>query len=320
MASQYVVRNVTEGDIATADGVFIYCVGFETRSSFIIKEIRPGRMHLAVVYGSGRTLSFEDNLAFAKKEGFRLVEDTREEIEAKLRNVVIPEIRRVHGSVHVVVDVSSMDRGVMASVLISVLDEMASGDTLKVLYAPSEFREPKLELLPIRRIGAVHPRISGEVDSPRKDRALFLGVGFEYGVSLNVMDNHEPDVSFIFRPQGFDERFANRVASANFYFDFGEQRDCEIIDYHLSNSSGVYDVISSLVVSMKHSTSILAVPLGPKILSAVMILTGYVHQPSVSVIRYSLASWNYHHDVTAAGMVVGFEVRKIGRGDDPHRT
>ena len=75
MASQYVVRNVTEGDIATADGVFIYCVGFETRSSFIIKEIRPGRMHLAVVYGSGRTLSFEDNLAFAKKEGFRLVED-----------------------------------------------------------------------------------------------------------------------------------------------------------------------------------------------------------------------------------------------------
>jgi hypothetical protein len=45
-----------------------------------------------------------------------------------------------------------------------------------------------------------------------------------------------------------------------------------------------------------------------------MILVGYLHQPSVSVVRYSLATWNYHHDVTAAGKVVGFEAVKVDRG------
>jgi hypothetical protein len=203
-----------------------------------------------------------------------------------------------------------MNRAVMAGVLVTVLDMLRHGDTLSILYAPSKFREPGLELLPIQRIGAPHPRISGEVASPRKGRVLLLGVGFEYGVSLNILDSHEPDESFVFRPIGFDDKFDDAVKRANFGFDFGE-RDYEVIDYHLNNAAALYDDISSLVVSMKHSTTILAVPLGPKLLSAIMIFVGYVHQPSVSVIRYSLASWNYRHDVTPAGMVVGIEITKV---------
>jgi hypothetical protein len=314
MASQFLVRNLAI-DERVDDGLFVHCIGFETRSGFIARERRDqSTQTLAIAYTEGRTLSFGENLEFAKRMGFEIIGDERRVIEEALKHRIIPAARRRRGAVQVVIDVSSMDRAVMSSVLIAVLDSMVAGDKMRLLYAPSAFQEPNLELLPIKHVETAHPRISGEVDSPGKGRALLLGVGFEYGVSLNVLDHQEPDVSFIFRPQGFDNRFSISVQRANFGFDFGEQRDYEIIDYHLGKMAFVYDAISSVVVSMKHSMSIVAVPLGPKILSAVMILVGYVHQPSVSVVRYSLSTWDYYHDVVAAGMVVGLEVLKVNRG------
>ena len=115
-----------------------------------------------------------------------------------------------------------------------------------------------------------------------------LRLGYEYGVSLSILEAHEPDISFIFRPNGVDERFKQAVLDANFGFDFGE-RNYEIIDYFLHDMAGAYDDISSLIVSAKHNNTITVVPMGPKILSAVMILAGRLHQPHVSVLRYSVA-------------------------------
>jgi hypothetical protein len=139
-----------------------------------------------------------------------------------------------------------------------------------------------------------------------------MGLGYEYRVSLSILETHEPDMSFIFRPNGADERFVRAVSKANFGFDFGD-RNYEIIDYYINDMAGAYDDISSLINSSKDSNSIVCVPMGPKILSAVMILAGRVHQPRVSVLRYSVATIGHFNDSSAAGVITGISVEMIKR-------
>ena len=210
MTSRYLVRDLHEGKLNRDAALFVYCVGFETRSRFIAESnSQLARRTLAVVYDEGRTLSFSDNMTFAEKMRFQTVDIGAENFTEKLGREIA--IAKANASLHVVVDVSSMNWAVMASVLVSVLDAMNNGDTLNVLYAPSEFKEPKLELLPIQKVGAPHPRVSGEIANPRKGRALLLGLGFEYGVSLNILDSQEPDISFIFRPNGLTNASPNAL-------------------------------------------------------------------------------------------------------------
>jgi hypothetical protein len=204
------------------------------------------------------------------------------------------------------IDVSSMDRSVMATVLVSTLRVMKPDDTLVLLYSSAEFVKPSLHLRPIRSIGAAHPAISGLVGDPHLRRALILGLGYEYGVALNVIETHDPDESFIFRPIGADSKYLDWMKKANFDFDFGERR-YEIIDYHLANLSALYDTLSSLIFSMKYDTSIVSVPLGPKIFSAICIVVSLLNAPHISVLRYSLYSVATPVDVKASTAVDGIE-------------
>ncbi|WLA66008.1 hypothetical protein QNN01_03820 [Bradyrhizobium diazoefficiens] len=248
-------------------------------------------------FGTSKVIPFEDQAA--------LVEETIAKYVSLLST-----IRVVEGPVRIAVDVSSMDRSLMARVLLTVLDGLNDGETMLVLYSPSAYIAPPKDLVPIRNSTAAHPAIAVQVAPPDSGRIALLGVGYEYGVSLNILEAHEPDISFIFRPNGIDERFQQAGREANFGFDFGE-RNYEIVDYFLNDMAGAYDDISNLIVSTKHNSTIVAVPMGPKILSATMILAGRLHQPQVSVLRYSVASAGHYKDIGAEGVVVGVAVTMI---------
>ena len=207
-----------------------------------------------------------------------------------------------------------MDRSLMARVLFTVTDELRDGETLISLYSASAFIEPTSNLVPIRALSAAHPELTGQVAPPDTHRVVLLGIGFEYGVSLNILETHEPDIAFIFRPNGIDPRFTGALFNANFGFDFGE-RNYEIIDYYLEDMAGAYDDIASLMATGKHDSSIVSVPMGPKILSAVMLLAGRLHQPHVSVLRYSIARVGNYSDILAAGRIVGVGVTILKRSE-----
>jgi hypothetical protein len=310
MKHKLFVRNLSSQELQQPGEIFIFCVGFEKRSRFYAGSLDLTECTvLAIKYANTQILSFEENLKYAAERAFNIVDDNAGCIEEAIRSS-LEAVRKNRQSPTITVDVSAMDRFVMARVLVTSIKELRMHETLHVIYAPAQYRQPNLDLLPIRRIGAVHADLAGELDGPDAGRSLLLGLGYEYGVSLHVLDTHEPDISFIFRPIGFDQRFAKSVEQANFGFDFGE-RNYEVIDYYLSDIAGLYDDLSSLVVSMKHETSIVGVPLGPKILSAAMIVVGLVHQPRLSVLRYSLAPTSLHQDVDAAGTRTGISISRV---------
>ena len=295
--------------IGLAD-VLVYAVGYESRSSYLIRTYDIATESVfGVIYSISHTHSFEANLAFLRTKGFRNCSATPENIEVELSSFIrTKQSEKV--VISVAIDVSSMDRSIMSAVLHSILGLMRPLNSLAILYTPSEFSQPNLELYPIKAFGAAHPGISGVVSDPTRARALILGLGYEYGISLSILDMHEPDTSFIFRPLGFDERFVASVAEANFNFDFGE-RSYEVIDYHLNDAAGLYDDLSGLVLSMKHNTAIVCVPFGPKLFSAVCVLVAFLHAPSISVLRYSTTSSPPISDVTALPHVVGVSFREV---------
>jgi hypothetical protein len=258
-----------------------------------------------VVYRNPRVLAFEQNYGLFWSRQYHGSSDEPAELTQGVKDFV-RRLRSSETPLRIGIDVSSMDRSVMATVLVSTLACMKAGDAFVLLYASAEFVEPPLLLRPIRSIGAAHPAISGLVGDPRLRRALILGLGYEYGVALNVIETHDPDDSFIFRPLGADPRFLDVMKRANFDYDFGE-RKFEVIDYPLTNLSSLYDTLSGLVFSIKHDTSIVAVPLGPKIFSAISIVAAVLNAPNISVLRYSLYSLTTPSDVRASSAVDGIE-------------
>lgn len=310
MSERLVVRNLSPSTDSLCDALFVYCIGYESRSRFAAEFCHwSAKKTIAIEYSAGQVLSFDQNRAFARRNEFVTISDKEDAIEQALSRA-ISTMRKIEGSAKLAIDVSSMDRSLMARVLLKTLDELEHGETMFVLYSPSAFVEPKSNLVPIRHSSAAHPSIAGQVAAPDLQRVALLGLGYEYGVSLNILESHEPDISFIFRPNGVDDRFKDAVRDANFGFDFGE-RNYEIVDYFLQDMAGAYDDISSLIFATKHNSSIIAVPMGPKILSATMILAGRLHQPQVSVLRYSVAPIGAYQDIAAEGILVGMAVTLV---------
>ncbi|WP_398483620.1 hypothetical protein [Tardiphaga sp.] len=317
MNARFAVRNFKRKLNEISNAVFVYCIGYETRSRHAAEQGSWAADNvIAVEYSESQILSFEENRAYAKKCQFRIVSDLEPSVEQAIAERI--ENSRAKGmKASIAIDVSSMDRSLMARVLFAATDKLKNNETLVVLYSPSRFTEPTRDLVPIRALAAAHPELSGQVAPPDTSRIVLLGIGYEYGVSLNILETHEPDIAFIFRPNGIDPSFSEALLHANFGFDFGD-RNYDIVDYYLDDMAGAYDDISNLMATGKHGSSIVSVPMGPKILSAVMILAGRLHKPHVSVLRYSVARVDNYVDAHPAGAVLGITVTILKREIDEH--
>jgi hypothetical protein len=299
-----------ENETHLESDALIYSLGYEKRSGYIVEHFSDFGGHLlAVEYSENRELSFDYNGVLTQRVGATRVSDNLEEIEDAVTDL-LSKIRLKQKNYDIAVDVSSMNRCVMATVLLKLYQAGTVGDRLRLLYAPAKFKEPNVPLLPLTNVIPAHPSISGVIGEPSMGRCVLLGLGYEYGVSLNILDAHEPDMSFIFRPLGFDVRYAESVEEANFGFDFGE-RNYDIIDYNLTDIANLYDEVNGIILSGKHNTQFTAVPFGPKIFSAVCIITAAIHSPHLAVLRYSMEKIREIKDVEAAGQITGCVLERV---------
>lgn len=297
-------------DLSSADlksDLLIYSVGYETRSSFIARHESFSGVHgAAIVYRDRQQIAFSENLAACRTQRHIEWSDAGDELAEALSRE-LARLRRNHAQLHISVDVSAMDRGLMARVILGILDELGPKDRLDVLYAPSAFSNREAHFLPIRKYGAAHPRLAGRLTEPLPQSCLILGLGFDYGVALNILDMHDPDYALMFAPRGFDSRFEQAVRSANFNFDFGRD-STQIIHYPLNDLPSLFDYISSLIEPLRRNTKIIFAPMGPKIFSAISIIQSYFCSPDVTLLRYSLVGDEIIDDVSASGEIIGLSI------------
>ena len=141
------MRNLSISPEKLCDSAFIYCIGYEMRSRFVAQEYQwSASKTIAVEYTAGQVLSFDENKKLAKQKNFEIISDQNELVETAIGRTIVT-LREKVGTAKVAVDVSSMDRSLMSRVLLKVLDELADGETMYVLYSPSAFYAPRRNLV-----------------------------------------------------------------------------------------------------------------------------------------------------------------------------
>lgn len=305
----YSIANISgiDGLPTGTDDIFIYVIGYEERSRFVRSRLSTKCRAIAIDYRSEGRGDYDENAQIAAELGDVVVaanHDIRDRVAGTLK-------RRADAPLRIFVDISCMDRTLMSEVLIALMQCLEGGDHASFLYTPASFREPPLYLAPMRRFSAAIPDLAGPVGNPYKKRALIMGLGYEYGAALNVIDMIEPQYIHLFHPVGDDPRFLPFVKRANFDFEFGNA-SFDLSEYSISDPVNVHGIIRDLVVSLRDMSSVVIVPFGPKILSAVCILIALNNRDDVSLMRYSVESIDYFPKTSSSGSIYGFNLALEG--------
>jgi hypothetical protein len=291
--------------------VGFYAIGYERRSRFVANYLSK---HTTALFGfeyPTTELAFKENKIWAEqhKVGEAKLTDYRADKHHRFSEFVRNSVaKNTSASEHksIFVDVSSMDRSLIARLLNSIFLTVRPPFTLRICYAPATFREPQYAFVPVRECAPSIPELSGELGVHQSSLTLLLGLGFEFGVSLGLLQQLEADYAIIFVPEGADLRYDRAVRKANFDLDFGLQ-NARVFPFNVKHPIATFESLFSLsdVASVTHRVVI--APNGPKIFAALATVIGLFRAPHVTILRASLASSIPSHHVEADGSIVAID-------------
>ena len=285
--------------------LLIYCIGHEKRSRFVATEAGLDiRCFLAFAYAERDYHAYSENIALAKNAGHE-IEPADGAVRESVRLCIKRLAARTPEAIRIAIDISSFDRSLMADIYMECLS-IPLWTSIDFLYAPARFRNPSLKFLPVAGEMAVIPELSGRIRGPQVKTTMIVGLGYEYGVALGVIEKFEPDRLFAFRPVGSDERFEKAVQIAN--FDFAFQPEPTIVDYDIAYPYQTFYNLYDITRGLSDYTEIIIAPGGPKIFSMIAIIVGLMLRPNVCVWRVSLSDAGKSEDVIANGQIFGITV------------
>lgn len=301
----YSVNPISSEEIEGAFDAVFYAIGFEARSAFIARRFlsRSSSIYGIDLYSPG-LLSYDENLAWAKSNNVKVV--AKGDLSLGRAN---PFCMNADGNGRLLIDVSSMDRRTLSLLIFQVLRGCVSSRTqVYFLYAPSFFTPPAAKLIPAEFSGPVNDVLGGEAKDPRSPTVLFLGLGYELGLALGVVETFEPARVLAYAPRGVDKRFDRQVDRANLPL-FSDGRYVDRIEYSLRSPANAMIDLKDRFLSMREHARIVFVPLGPKLFASMAILCGYIYWPDICVWRISSRLDEKSAQREADGTVAGFRLQ-----------
>lgn len=295
-----------EGDEDQFD-FLIYSVGYEARSRHVVHQyVAQTNRVLAFVFPDSHELSFNENLEYANEIG-ALLFDTSSSVKETICSVE-PDLDTLKDK-RVLVDVSSMSRSVLSSLLSELLgSEFFFGAHIALVYAVAKFSEPNsleydfLDFAPI-------PEFSGWTSSPEKPMAMILGLGYETDHAVGAFEYLDPSVTFCFFPKGVEQKFADLVKEANEPL-LDQIKPSRVVKYPVTDPLHTFSLLASLMNSLLENVRVVLVPMGPKIFVALCLVCQHIYGDEVSVWRASGHSKDSLKDVDAEGPISGFWVHR----------
>ncbi|MDQ8732445.1 hypothetical protein [Bradyrhizobium sp. LHD-71] len=265
--------------------VFINSIGYEERAAALV---RAGRVSadcfISLSFEENEVLSFAENKKVMDRMSALIVTDVSDFFRTKFRSLIFEKYTIASRSLSVGIDVSSMNRTMSALALSTMFACKDYIGEFEILYVPAKFSEPTLTFTPIDQVGAVTPELSGFDSEPALPVALILGLGYEYGTAVGLINQLEPNFTLCLRATGGDEKYAEAVRAANLQFDFNPY-NVEITEYELFDVKAAYEHIENIVYSLVTSYRVVLVPMGPKILAALLVLISLKYFGRVAVWR-----------------------------------
>jgi hypothetical protein len=288
-----------------------FAIGYERRSRFVASCLCEATNRLCGFEYQTEELAIEENKSWARDSG-ALVEslgnfrtDRDGSFCLQIQNLV-EENTTATAHKLIFVDVSSMDRSLIARLLASLFSVVKPPFMLRICYAPAKFLEPEYVFVPVRECAPAIPELAGELGAHQSSVSLLLGLGFEFGVSLGLLQQLEPDQAVIFVPEGVDPRYDRAVRKANFDLDFGLD-NARVFPYLVDQPLSTFESLFTLTSNASITHRVVLAPNGPKMFAALATVIGLYRMPNVTVLRASLASRTPEHHVEADGSIVAID-------------
>lgn len=281
--------------------------GYETRSSFLARSGVTGANLLALTYGTTGG-AFEDNHLIFTRERWDVISD----------KLGLPRLREIlsSGVERVLVDISSMPRGTLASIVESL---SSCPRPLKVTFVYSR-ANPDQTLGAKRRpetltAGPLSSYFSGAIRPPSVPLGLVIGLGVEPYRAMGAVELLEPTRSWIFTTDSNDGRYRIAIAEANEALLRAFKPD-QLFHYDLNSVSETYLALESLCFSASTDYRLILAPSGPKVFTLACLLVAAPQSTMrPAVWRIGSRSPSRPLDVAETGDVVAAEVEI---GPEPH--
>ncbi len=294
--------------------VLIAAVGYEARATHIARHLGDSIAELwAFDYAREKVLSYENNQRwFASQPNCSLLPDSdhrrqlHELLDALARASTL-DAENERGGPRIAVDISCMDRDVIAASVLALLKDRTSPIRVTFFYSPATFDESLKGSEGTVLVNRPVRGFEGWTRNPDAGLVCLLGLGFESRLALAAIETLEPSWTIALLPKGEDPRYDEVVSQRNASLVQSEPG----IPQHAYCVNDVYQTIQDIDASVSALTRrgrVVLVPLGPKPLALASMLVAAAHEHDVTVWRLSAGSARTPEDRFATGSVVSVDV------------
>ena len=310
------VKRLQPSELHTFD-VLLFPVGYEERSVAIARMLVDRVRLLGIGFGSRKELSFDDNLSWVRSTRAEYLELPEVSFFSWLQALpanLPPSCRRL------AIDISSFSRDRLGALIVSAVDWLggaaAGSREVALVYSPGKFSQALYLAAQADLISSAEllPGFEGDFVEPDSPLTVILGLGYEPGRALGVIELLEPQRIVAFVPRGDEREFDRRVEKANrALLDPGS--GVARYSYDVSRPDLLFEEMSRLVSSIGLRGRCVLVPLGPKLFAAVACLVGLLAQPRPPVWRVSGAGSSNALQSVASGKLHGLTVSAASSPD-----
>lgn len=285
--------------------LLLVCLGYETRSLYVAERYAgTAATKIAISFQDRQVGRYEYNKSFYTSNDFKLLVFDQGEVIRLLRAAVIQLNSQSAPGTRILVDISSMSRPMIASVVLA-LTLVCEQRPLDVVftYCPAVFTKPSDQRQPVTVSQPVIPEFAGWSNQPDKPVAAIAGLGFEFDQALGAIEYLEPAAAWTFIPFGEDSRYDRAVQSANGELLATLNSD-KRVRYDVADPYQCFAELESLTYGLLDRNRPVIIPFGPKIFSLLSFIVAAIHAPNVTVWRVSGEQVGMPDDRVASGNII----------------
>ncbi|ABE45262.1 hypothetical protein [Polaromonas sp. JS666] len=268
----------------------VYALGYESRATKLL-ELVGQRKNRAVAFGFnyGQGISFEKNTeAFSRQEVKQVKELSDSQFQAEFERELKDAItNKSDGHIfRLLVDISCFNRFRLASVVSSIA-KFAEHRPIAVdfFYSIAKFNAPPIGHITNSIVDAVHPSFAGWSRIPANPTAAVIGLGYEQGQALGVVEYLQANPVWVFPPQSGELRYFDAVNQANSLL-LDELPKGKNVPYKVEQPLDTFRAVEGLTRGLLLDYNVVLVPFGPKIFVLIALLAAWRHR-SIAVWRVS---------------------------------
>lgn len=206
----------------------------------------------------------------------------------------------------VFVDISSMSRPVMAS-LITAMSDFASDRQveLKIGYVIASFSPPPTTLPPNEDIRPISESLAGWPNDTSAKTALIVALGYETGKAEGACEYFDASDTWAFIPKSPLVQYDEQVLKNNDDFIRRVSARNRVINYPVDNPAQAFGELASVISILAPRSNPIVLPFGPKVFFIFAALLSFLY-PQMGVWHVSSDNSDAADDQVGSKYVVGF--------------